>query len=119
MGIQGEENQKAGQLPGGAQRILGITNAMATNPALLMLDEPLAGLNTTEKMHVVDRIKAFPEMGITVLLVEHDMKSIMYTCDRITVMDFGAKIAEGTPKEVSGDQRTIDAYLGKKDCVIA
>jgi branched-chain amino acid transport system ATP-binding protein len=112
MGILNEKDTVAGELPEGTQRILAITNALASDPRLLMLDEPVAGLNTAEKVMVMDKVKALRDQGMTVFLVEHDMKTIMTTCDRISVIHFGEKIAEGTPEEVSNDQRTIEAYLG-------
>lgn len=106
--------QNAGELPGGTQKILAIANALAANPQLLMLDEPLAGLNDNEKRIVMDKIKMLRNMGITILIVEHDVKSIMNTCDQVTVINFGVKIAEGSPKEVVKDKETIKAYLGKE-----
>ena len=112
LGIAGQKETIAGELPEGTQRILAITNALASDPKLLMLDEPVAGLNTAEKVMVMDKVKALRDNGMTVFLVEHDMKTIMNTCDRISVIHFGEKIAEGNPEEVSNDQRTIEAYLG-------
>ena len=103
---------RSGDLPGGTQKILGIANALAGNPQLLMLDEPLAGLNTSEKPVLMDKIRALRAEGLTILIIEHDMKAIMTTCDRITVISHGDKIAEGTPEEVSHDPTTIEAYLG-------
>ena len=114
MGIQSEKDRIAGDLPGGTQRILSIAMAIACGPKLLMLDEPIAGLNSPEKVMVMDRIKILRNMGITIFIIEHDMKAIMAVCDRINVIDFGVKIAEGTPEEISIDKRTITAYLGKE-----
>jgi len=113
MGIEKEKDIKAGALPGGTQKLLAMAIALAGEPRLLMLDEPVSGLNTREKEIIMDKIKMLREEGITIFIVEHDMKAIMNTCDRITVLDFGSKIAEGTPQEVSANQQTIDAYLGK------
>jgi branched-chain amino acid transport system ATP-binding protein len=115
MGLKEEKDRIAGELPGGTQKILAIAVALAGGPHLLLLDEPLAGLNTGEKTIVMDKIKVLRERGITILIVEHDMKAIMNTCDRVTVINFGEKITEGTPSEVSHDKSTIKAYLGKED----
>lgn len=104
---------RSGDLPGGTQRILGIANALAGGPVLLMLDEPLAGLNTSEKPVLMDKIRSLRAEGLTILIIEHDMKAIMTTCDKITVISHGNKIAEGTPEEVSRDPKTIDSYLGE------
>lgn len=112
MGIDKERDRIAGELPGGTQKILAIAIALASDPKLLMLDEPLAGLNATEKALVTEKIKVLRERGITIFIVEHDMKTIMNTCDKVTVINFGKKIAEGSPEEVSHDRRTIEAYLG-------
>lgn len=100
-------------LPAGMQRVLSISTALAVRPYLLMLDEPLAGLNSTEKQSVAKKISALRDHGLTVLLVEHDVRSILSICDRITVIDFGAKIAEGSAEEITGNPAVIEAYLGK------
>jgi ABC-type branched-subunit amino acid transport system ATPase component len=115
MDIEKESNKIAGELPGGTQKILAIANALAGQPRLLMLDEPIAGLNTAEKTVIMEKIKILRDRGITVFVVEHDMKAIMNTCDRITAINFGEKIAEGSPEEVSRDKRTVEAYLGRPD----
>lgn len=115
MGIENISNQIAGKLPGGTQKILAISNALAAEPKLLMLDEPLAGLNNVEKKLVMSRLKKLKDIGITIFIVEHDIKSIMNSCDKITVINFGVKIAEGTPNEISNDEKTIKAYLGRSD----
>jgi branched-chain amino acid transport system ATP-binding protein len=115
MGLEQECDRVAKELPGGTQKILAIAIALAGGPKLLMLDEPLAGLNTSEKTIVMEKVKILRDRGITIFIVEHDMKAIMNTCDRVTVINFGQRIAEGSPEEVSSDRRTIEAYLGKEE----
>jgi len=119
MDLEKEKDRSAGELPGGTQKILAIAVALAGDPQLLMLDEPLAGLNTSEKTIVMEKIKILRDRGITIFVVEHDMKAIMDTCDRVTVINFGEKIAEAPPEEVSRDRRTIEAYLGREDFRLA
>jgi len=104
----------ANDLPHGYQRRLGIAIALATEPKLLMLDEPGAGLNTTEAVDLMDRVRKLNEAGITILLVEHNMRSIMSVCRKITVINFGEKIAEGTPEEITQNESVIEAYLGHR-----
>ena len=113
MDLSGEANTLARLLPAGMQRVLSISTALAVRPLLLLLDEPLAGLNTTEKRSVAKKISGLRDHGLTVLLVEHDVRSILSICDRITVIDFGAKIAEGAAEEVTGNPAVIEAYLGR------
>lgn len=112
MGISSLRNILAKNLPFGHQRILGICIALATRPSLLMLDEPVAGMNPEETLMTVDLIRRIRERGITVLLIEHDMAAVMNLCDRISVLEYGQKIAEGSPKEIKKDKRVIEAYLG-------
>jgi ABC-type branched-subunit amino acid transport system ATPase component len=112
LGLSAYARQTAGQLPGGIRRILSIATAVAARPRLLLLDEPLAGLNATEKAEVADRIEALRAAGITILLVEHDVRSVMRLCKTITVIHFGKVIAKGSPEEVSKDGAVIEAYLG-------
>lgn len=104
----------AADLPGGTQKILGVAIAYATGPRLLMLDEPLAGLNSGEKLKLMQIIRGLREDSLTIVLIEHDMKAIMQTCDRITVLCYGDLIAEGTPDEIRQNPATIQAYLGEE-----
>jgi len=102
-------------LPHGYMRALGVGIALATEPKMLMLDEPVTGMNPTEKAHMLALIKRIQKQGITVLIVEHDMKTVMGLCDYITVLSFGKKLAEGKPKEIQSNEAVIEAYLGKAD----
>ncbi len=99
-------------LPHGYQRSLGIAIALASEPSLLLLDEPCAGMNIEESREMVELIRKIRDTGVSVVLIEHDMKVVMGVCDQITVLNFGHKISEGTPKEVQLDPHVREAYLG-------
>ena len=106
-------NEQAGSLPYGAQRRLEIVRALATNPKLLLLDEPAAGMNPQETIELTNFIRSVrDEFGLTIFLIEHHMNLVMDISDRIYVIDFGKQIAAGVPAEIQNDQRVIDAYLG-------
>jgi branched-chain amino acid transport system ATP-binding protein len=110
--------EQAGNLPYGKQRLLEIARAAASDPQLILLDEPMAGLNPQESRELVKIIKNMREKGTTFLFVEHDMETVMSTADHIVVIDFGKKIAEGTPEEIMNNPQVIAAYLGDEEVVI-
>ncbi len=112
VGLKGKEFAQANSLPYGQQRLLELARALASDPQLLLLDEPAAGLNAAETEALVELLFQICTRGITILLVEHDMNLVMNVSDHITVLNFGRKIAEGSAEEIEKNQEVIDAYLG-------
>ena len=115
FGLEKLRDESAGSLPYGYQRELEIARALATEPKLLFLDEPAAGMNPQETDSLMNTIRRIRDLGVTIVLIEHDMKLVMNICDNITVLNYGQKIAQGTPSSIQSNPAVIQAYLGTDD----
>ncbi len=115
MGLGPVKNELAANLPHGHQKALGISIALACNPTLLLLDEPVTGMNPTETAEMVERIRRIRDHGVTIVIVEHDMKVVIGISDRTTVLNYGRKIAECLPHEIRNNREIVEAYLGTEE----
>ena len=112
MGLEQRREETAANLPHGLQKALGLAIALAGEPKLLLLDEPFAGMNSEETRVMMGLVRRIRQEGVTILLVEHDMQAVMGLCDRITVLNFGVLLAEGSPEEIRAHPEVVEAYLG-------
>jgi branched-chain amino acid transport system ATP-binding protein len=115
MGLSGVKGEVAANLPHGHQKALGVSMALACKPTLLLLDEPVTGMNPIETSEMIERIRKIRDSGVTIVLVEHDMKMVMGISDRTTVLNYGRKIASCLPQEIRQNQEVVEAYLGRED----
>jgi branched-chain amino acid transport system ATP-binding protein len=115
VGLTAKALDQADNLSYGEQRKLELARALATRPRLLLLDEPVAGMNTAEKVELMSQIRSIAQRGFTILMIEHDMRFVMGLCERIAVLNFGKIIAEGTPEQIKRNPDVIEAYLGRDD----
>lgn len=115
VGLVPFKNELAKNLSHGYQRALGLGIALACNPVLLLVDEPVTGMNSQESQTMMNIVKKIRDKGITVMIIEHDMKVVMNLCDRITVLSFGQKIAEGLPEDIRRNKEVIEVYLGREE----
>lgn len=112
MGLVERKDQLASELPLGSQRALALSIALVSEPKVMLMDEPFAGMNGEETSHMMDLTRKVRESGITIILVEHDMKAVMGLCNYLTVLNFGQVLAQGTPEDVRNNERVVEAYLG-------
>ena len=112
MGLTDRKDQLALNLPLGSQRALAVAIALAAEPQLLLLDEPFAGMNPEETSQMMRMVKKVHESGVSIVLVEHDMKAVMGLCHKLMVLNFGQLLAEGSPEEIRANEQVIEAYLG-------
>jgi branched-chain amino acid transport system ATP-binding protein len=113
VGLEHRARESAGTLPYGEQRLIGVALALAAKPSMLLLDEPVSGMNATETARFVNLVRKIRDTGVTILLVDHDMPMVTQVCDRIVVLNYGRIIAEGTPAEIQNNPEVIRAYLGQ------
>lgn len=112
MGLTDRKDQLASELPLGSQRALALSIALVSEPKLMLMDEPFAGMNPEETNHMMDLTKKVRDSGVTIVLVEHDMKAVMGLCNYLTVLNFGQVLAQGSPEEIRNNDKVIEAYLG-------